>query len=194
MKACILENMIHPEVAEILPKVEIAVVPVGSCEQHGPNTTYYTDTARAYSFCKLLGEHYGEKLLICPPVTYGVSIHHMGFAGVEAFAGVDGNGGFFRAFRQDVEFADHRIALQDLQVAVHDDPLHSGEGQTGPAEERGLPSRGGRPKVHPTTAPHLPPAGHLPELVCLYEETVTPGRPALCGPPQLSSPHRQGRI
>ena len=81
MKACILENMIHPEVAEILPKVEIAVVPVGSCEQHGPNTTYYTDTARAYSFCKLLGEHYGEKLLICPPVTYGVSIHHMGFAG-----------------------------------------------------------------------------------------------------------------
>ncbi len=81
MKACILENMIHPEVAEILPKVEIAVVPVGSCEQHGPNTTYYTDTARAYSFCKLLGEHYGEKLLICPPVTYGVSIHHMSFAG-----------------------------------------------------------------------------------------------------------------
>ena len=81
MKALILEEMIHPEVAEILPKVEIAVVPVGSCEQHGPNTTYVTDTARAYAFCKLLGEHYGEKLLICPPVTYGVSTHHMGFAG-----------------------------------------------------------------------------------------------------------------
>ena len=68
MKALILEEMIHPEVAEILPKVEIAVVPVGSCEQHGPNTTYVTDTARAYAFCKLLGGHYGEKLLICPPV------------------------------------------------------------------------------------------------------------------------------
>ena len=81
MKALILEEMIHPEVAEILPKVEIAVVPVGSCEQHGPNTTYTTDTARAYAFCKLLGEHYGEKLLICPPVTYGISTHHMAFAG-----------------------------------------------------------------------------------------------------------------
>lgn len=81
MKAYILDEMIHPEVREILPKVEIAVVPVGSCEQHGPNTTYNTDTARAYSFCKMLGEHYGEKLLICPPVTYGISTHHMAFAG-----------------------------------------------------------------------------------------------------------------
>lgn len=81
MKAYILDEMIHPEVKEILPKVEIAVVPVGSCEQHGPNTTYNTDTARAYSFCKMLGEHYGEKLLICPPVTYGISTHHMSFAG-----------------------------------------------------------------------------------------------------------------
>lgn len=81
MKAYILEEMIHPEVKELLPKVEIAVVPVGSCEQHGPNTTYNTDTARAYSFCKLLGEHYGEKLLICPPVAYGISTHHMAFEG-----------------------------------------------------------------------------------------------------------------
>lgn len=81
MTARILEEMIHPEVAELLPRVEIAVVPVGSCEQHGPNTTYNTDTARAYSFCKMLGEHYGDKLLICPPVTYGISIHHMAFAG-----------------------------------------------------------------------------------------------------------------
>ncbi len=81
MKAYILEEMIHPEVKELLPRVEIAVVPVGSCEQHGPNTTYNTDTARAYAFSKQLGERFGEKLLICPPVTYGISTHHMGFAG-----------------------------------------------------------------------------------------------------------------
>ena len=81
MQGYILEEMIHPEVQELLPKVEIAVIPVGSCEQHGPNTTYNTDTARAYAFSKLLGEHYGEKLLICPPVAYGLSIHHMAFAG-----------------------------------------------------------------------------------------------------------------
>lgn len=81
MKARILEEMIHPEVVELLPKVEIALVPVGSCEQHGPNMTYNTDTARAYSFCKMLGEHYGDRLLICPPLGYGISIHHMAFAG-----------------------------------------------------------------------------------------------------------------
>ncbi len=81
MKAYLLEEMIHPEFVELLPKIEMAVVPVGSCEQHGPNTTYVTDTARAAAFCRLLGEHYGEKLLICPPVSYGISIHHMAFGG-----------------------------------------------------------------------------------------------------------------
>lgn len=81
MEACILENMIWPQVKEALPKIKIAVVPVGSCEQHGPNMTFVTDTARAYSFAKLLGERMGRQLLVCPPVGYGVSTHHMMFPG-----------------------------------------------------------------------------------------------------------------
>ncbi len=81
MKALILENMIWPEVEEALPDIEIAIVPVGSCEQHGPNTTFVTDTARAYAFAKLLGERMGRQILVCPPVGYGVSTHHMMFPG-----------------------------------------------------------------------------------------------------------------
>lgn len=81
MAALILENMILPELEEVLPGIKLAVVPVGSCEQHGPNTTYVTDTSRAYSFAKMIGERIGEQILICPPVTYGVSTHHMMFAG-----------------------------------------------------------------------------------------------------------------
>lgn len=81
MKALILEDMIWPEVEKALPGIKIAVVPVGSCEQHGPNSTFVTDTARAYAFSKMLGERIGEELLICPPVTYGISTHHMSFPG-----------------------------------------------------------------------------------------------------------------
>lgn len=81
MDVLILEDMIWPEVEEALPEIEIALVPVGSCEQHGPNTTFVTDTARAYAFAKLLGERMGRQLLVCPPVGYGVSTHHMMFPG-----------------------------------------------------------------------------------------------------------------
>lgn len=81
MKAFVLEDMIWPEVEEVLPEIKIALVPVGSCEQHGPNMTFVTDTSRAYAFGKLLGERMGRQILVCPPVTYGVSTHHMMFPG-----------------------------------------------------------------------------------------------------------------
>ncbi len=81
MKALILDELIWPELKEALPEVEAAVIPVGSCEQHGPNTTFNTDTARAYSFSRMIGERFGKQLLICPPVPYGISTHHMAFPG-----------------------------------------------------------------------------------------------------------------
>lgn len=81
MNGLILEEMIWPEVEQALPGVKIAIVPVGSCEQHGLNTTFCTDTARAYAFSKMLGQRLGPVLLICPPIPYGISTHHMAFPG-----------------------------------------------------------------------------------------------------------------
>ena len=81
MSRLLASEMIWPEVENSLKNIKLAIVPVGSCEQHGPNTTFVTDTDRAYEFCKLLGDRIGEKLLIFPPVTYGVSYHHMSFPG-----------------------------------------------------------------------------------------------------------------
>lgn len=78
-KRLVLGEMIWPEVERELPNIRAAVIPVGSCEQHGPNTTFTTDSERAYEFCKLLGDRVGSKILIAPPVTYGISTHHMPF-------------------------------------------------------------------------------------------------------------------
>ena len=81
MKRFLMDEMIWPEVEAAKDKIKMVVIPTGSCEQHGPNTTFATDTVRSYEFCKLLGDRMGDKILICPPVTYGVSTHHMGFPG-----------------------------------------------------------------------------------------------------------------
>ena len=78
-KRLVLGEMIWPEVKAEIDNIKIAVVPVGSCEQHGPNTTFITDSERAFEFCKLLGDRVGNKILIAPPVTYGISTHHMPF-------------------------------------------------------------------------------------------------------------------
>lgn len=81
MKPLILEELTWVELSKKIGNVKLAVVPVGSYEQHGPNMTFATDTKRAYEFSKMVGDHYGEKLLICPPVGYGISVHHMKFPG-----------------------------------------------------------------------------------------------------------------
>lgn len=81
MRRLLLDEMIWPEVEAEKEHVKMVVIPTGSCEQHGPNTTFATDTVRAYEFCKLLGDRMGNKILVCPPVAYGLSSHHMDFPG-----------------------------------------------------------------------------------------------------------------
>lgn len=79
--ALIMEYMTWPELAKVIDQVKVALVPVGSCEQHGPNSTFYTDSGRADAMTKLLAERMGNKVLAFPPVTYGMSQHHMDFPG-----------------------------------------------------------------------------------------------------------------
>jgi creatinine amidohydrolase len=81
MEALIIEQMTWPELDAELKNIQIALVPVGSCEQHGPNTTFATDTGRAYAYSKLLAKRLGNKAVVFPPVDYGLSLHHMDFPG-----------------------------------------------------------------------------------------------------------------
>lgn len=81
MKRLVIDEMIWPEVEKELDNIQVAVVPIGSCEQHGPNSTFNTDTTKAYKICKLLAEKMGNRIIIFPPVAYGLSYHHMDFPG-----------------------------------------------------------------------------------------------------------------
>ena len=81
MEALIIDQMTWPELDAEMKNIKLAIVPVGSCEQHGPNTTFATDTARAAAYSRLLAKRLGNKVVVFPPVDYGLSLHHMDFPG-----------------------------------------------------------------------------------------------------------------
>jgi creatinine amidohydrolase len=102
MNALIINEMTWPELQAQMDNIKIAFIPVGSCEQHGPNTTFATDAVRAYEFAKLLAEKVGNRVVVFPAVTYGLSLHHMDFPGTVTLR---------------VETMLH--LLEDIAVAIH---------------------------------------------------------------------------
>jgi creatinine amidohydrolase len=73
--------MTWPEAKEALAQAEVALVPVGSFEQHGPHGTFELDTGRAVGFGELLAARLHPRVLLAPAVSLGVSYHHMNFPG-----------------------------------------------------------------------------------------------------------------
>ncbi len=67
------------EVEEYLRTGRGIIVPIGSVEQHGPNGLIGTDYLDAEFVAKGVGDAIG--CMVAPTITYGMSQHHLGFAG-----------------------------------------------------------------------------------------------------------------
>jgi creatinine amidohydrolase len=82
-KEYLLARMTWPEVEERLKECDIALVPLGSTEQHGPalpvSTDHYIATQFAYKAAEMIWEKH--KVVVTPTVTFGFSPHHMEFKG-----------------------------------------------------------------------------------------------------------------
>jgi creatinine amidohydrolase len=76
-----LQEMTSPEVKDALHHARLAILPVGSNEQHGPHLALSVDIASAEAFARLLAEAVHPLALLAPPLPYGISVHHMPFAG-----------------------------------------------------------------------------------------------------------------
>src|ERR671912_979269 len=76
-----LARMTSPEAAEALAGAEVALIPVGATEQHGPNMSLETDTAVAYQLALHTAAALHPRAVVTPPLPYGVSYHHMSFPG-----------------------------------------------------------------------------------------------------------------
>ena len=68
-----------PDVAVYLEGDDRIILPIGSTEQHGRHLPLGTDTMVPTALAHRLGERTG--VLVAPTVTYGMSLHHLGFPG-----------------------------------------------------------------------------------------------------------------
>ena len=76
-----LRLMTSSEVKAALPAIGCLLVPVGSCEQHGPNLALAADAAQAEAYAQLLAGAMHPRVAVAPTINYGLSEHHMHFAG-----------------------------------------------------------------------------------------------------------------
>lgn len=78
----LLGEMTWPEARKYFRKVDIALLPVGSIEQHGPHLPLDTDAFDAgYLASKVAALCSMPRPLVFPLISYGVSYHHDDFSG-----------------------------------------------------------------------------------------------------------------
>jgi mycofactocin precursor peptide peptidase len=75
-----LGDLTWPEAERLAACGAILAVPVGSTEQHGPHLPLSTDTDVAVALASRLAARRGD-VVVAPPVGYGSSGEHAGFAG-----------------------------------------------------------------------------------------------------------------
>ncbi|MFC1891831.1 creatininase family protein [Thermodesulfobacteriota bacterium] len=81
-KTYILGELTWTEAEERFRETDLALLPVGAIEQHGPHLPLDTDSFDAEHLAFLVAENCTDpKPLVLPVVNYGVSYHHADFSG-----------------------------------------------------------------------------------------------------------------
>jgi creatinine amidohydrolase/Fe(II)-dependent formamide hydrolase-like protein len=80
MRSYYLGELTWIDIKEFLTMHNVVIVPVGSCEQHGPHLPMDTDAYDAFWLSMKAAEK-AQCALVAPPIYYGVSSHHMDFPG-----------------------------------------------------------------------------------------------------------------
>lgn len=75
-------QMTWPDAKRALERVDVALLPVGAIEQHGPHLPVDTDFYDADRLCREVAKVCSQpRPLVLPGIPYGVSYHHDDFAG-----------------------------------------------------------------------------------------------------------------
>ena len=78
----LIGELTWPEAEKRLSEVDLALLPVGAIEQHGPHLPLDTDAHDAERLARLVAEGCSDpKPLVLPLIPYGVSYHHDDFPG-----------------------------------------------------------------------------------------------------------------
>jgi creatinine amidohydrolase len=76
-----MQEMTWPEIRDALEEAKLAILPVGSQEQHGPHLACSVDIAGAEAFALRLAQAVHPLAVLAPPLNFGISTHHMPFPG-----------------------------------------------------------------------------------------------------------------
>jgi creatinine amidohydrolase len=76
-----LTSMTWKEVAESLKTVQLAIIPIGAHEQHGPHMVESCDAILAEQMAKKLGQRMYPHAWVTPTINMGISPHHINFPG-----------------------------------------------------------------------------------------------------------------
>jgi creatinine amidohydrolase len=87
-----LAEMTSREIGRAAPR-SVALLPLGSVEQHGPHLPVSTDAAVITALAEAVEGELGDKVVLCPTVPYGYSEHHLDFpgtmsVGIPAYSGL----------------------------------------------------------------------------------------------------------
>jgi creatinine amidohydrolase len=81
------EEFAWPEIRDAVAQNRVAVLPVGTVEQHGPHLPLVTDVLTATEMSRRAVERIPEQALLMPSVYYSFNEHHMDFPGTIAIEG-----------------------------------------------------------------------------------------------------------
>lgn len=75
--------MRYPEVAAVLSRPHVAIIPIGATEQHGPHLPLDVDIRITASMCEAAAVAVAQEVgvVLAPPLSIGISAHHRDFAG-----------------------------------------------------------------------------------------------------------------
>jgi creatinine amidohydrolase len=70
-----------PEMNDAIARQKVVILPTGSTEQHGRHLPLDVDLFLAESVCLEVGRRAADRVLVLPPIAYGLNLHHIDFPG-----------------------------------------------------------------------------------------------------------------
>src|SRR5262245_2242856 len=69
------------EMNDAIAMQKLVILPTGSTEQHGRHLPLDVDVFLCESVCLEVGRRAPDKVLVLPPISYGLNLHHIDFPG-----------------------------------------------------------------------------------------------------------------
>src|SRR5919199_3436906 len=75
----VLSEMNARDLEHIISNETVGLLIFGACENHGDHMPFGSDFIMPFELAKRVAARYGKKMVIFPPIPYGVSSHHKDF-------------------------------------------------------------------------------------------------------------------